>query len=83
MLGSSCSATYRRFLQLGYAVLLSDVDIVFLQNPFHHLVRDCDVESMSDGWDNATAYGDGALLCSLSNTLWSFPPGPAWRCVCV
>ena len=47
----------RRFLDLGYAVLLSDVDIVTLQNPFHFLVRDCDVESMSDGWDNATAYG--------------------------
>ena len=47
----------RRFLDLGYAVLLSDVDIVTLQNPFQFLARDCDVESMSDGWDNATAYG--------------------------
>ena len=50
----------RRFLDLGYAVLLSDVDIVTLQNPFHSLVRDSDVESMSDGWDNATAYGGGS-----------------------
>lgn len=48
----------RRFLDLGYAVLLSDVDIVTLQNPFKFLARDCDVESMSDGWDNATAYGE-------------------------
>lgn len=48
----------RKFTELGYAVLLSDVDIVFLQNPFLHLHRDCDVESMSDGWDNATAYGE-------------------------
>jgi len=47
----------RHFIQLGYSVLLSDIDIVFLQNPFHHLHRDSDVESMSDGWDNATAYG--------------------------
>jgi len=47
----------RHFMELGYSVLLSDVDIVFLQNPFHHLRRDVDVESMSDGWDNATAYG--------------------------
>ncbi|XP_010477148.1 PREDICTED: arabinosyltransferase RRA3-like [Camelina sativa] len=47
----------REFLQLGYGVLLSDVDIVFLQNPFSHLYRDSDVESMSDGHDNHTAYG--------------------------
>jgi hypothetical protein len=45
------------FLQLGYSVLLSDVDIVTIQNPFDHLVRDSDVESMSDGWDDGTAYG--------------------------
>uniref|UniRef100_A0A1J3GNS8 Glycosyltransferase n=1 Tax=Noccaea caerulescens TaxID=107243 RepID=A0A1J3GNS8_NOCCA len=48
----------REFLQLGYGVLLSDVDIVFLQNPFlGHLYRDSDVESMSDGYDNRTTYG--------------------------
>lgn len=45
------------FVRLGYAVFLSDVDIVTLQNPFHHLVRDSDVESMTDGWDQGTAYG--------------------------
>lgn len=42
---------------LGYSVLLSDVDIVYLQNPFSYLHRDCDVESMTDGFDNVTAYG--------------------------
>ncbi|CAE5964187.1 unnamed protein product [Arabidopsis arenosa] len=47
----------REFLQLGYGVLLADVDLVFLQNPFGHLYRDSDVESMSDGHDNNTAYG--------------------------
>ncbi|KAF9611484.1 hypothetical protein IFM89_032454 [Coptis chinensis] len=47
----------REFLQLGYSVLLSDVDIVYLQNPFNHIYRDSDVESMSDGHDNSTAYG--------------------------
>ncbi|KAI4316796.1 hypothetical protein L6164_024740 [Bauhinia variegata] len=47
----------REFLQLGYSVLLSDVDIVYLQNPFDYLYRDSDVESMSDGHSNATAYG--------------------------
>ncbi|KAK4781834.1 hypothetical protein SAY86_015936 [Trapa natans] len=47
----------REILQMGYSVLLSDVDIVFLQNPFHHLYRDSDVESTTDGHDNGTAYG--------------------------
>lgn len=47
----------REFLQLGYSILLSDVDIVYLQNPFEHLFRDSDVESMSDGHNNMTAYG--------------------------
>lgn len=47
----------REFLQLGYSVLLSDVDIVYLQNPFDYIYRDSDVESMSDGHDNNTAYG--------------------------
>ncbi|PON40460.1 Nucleotide-diphospho-sugar transferase [Parasponia andersonii] len=47
----------REFLQLGYSVLLSDVDIVYLQNPFDYLHRDSDVESMSDGHNNMTAYG--------------------------
>ncbi|KAJ4791506.1 Glycosyltransferase [Rhynchospora pubera] len=47
----------REFLQLGYSVLLSDVDIVYIQNPFDHIYRDSDVESMSDGHSNETAYG--------------------------
>ncbi|KAF2299904.1 hypothetical protein GH714_005913 [Hevea brasiliensis] len=47
----------REFLQLGYSVLLSDIDIVYLQNPFDHLYRDSDVESMTDGHNNMTAYG--------------------------
>ncbi|GMI74621.1 reduced residual arabinose 3 [Hibiscus trionum] len=47
----------REFLQLGYSILLSDVDILYLQNPFNHLYRDSDVESMTDGHDNFTAYG--------------------------
>ncbi|CAK9142819.1 unnamed protein product [Ilex paraguariensis] len=47
----------REFLQLGYSVLVSDVDIVYLQNPFDHLYRDSDVESMTDGHNNMTAYG--------------------------
>jgi Nucleotide-diphospho-sugar transferase len=33
-------------------------DIVTLQNPFNFLERDSDVEGMSDGFDNGTAYGE-------------------------
>ncbi|KAH6780024.1 Nucleotide-diphospho-sugar transferase family protein [Perilla frutescens var. hirtella] len=47
----------REFMQMGYSVLLSDVDIVYLQNPFEYLYRDSDVESMTDGHNNMTAYG--------------------------
>lgn len=47
----------REFLELGYSVLLSDVDILYFQNPFLHLYRDCDVEGMTDGDSNQTAYG--------------------------
>ncbi|GIL62084.1 hypothetical protein Vafri_16376 [Volvox africanus] len=47
----------RNFVELGWAVLLSDVDIAIFQNPFEHLYRDSDVEGMSDGFDERTAYG--------------------------
>ena len=47
----------RKFLRLGYSVFLSDVDIVVLQNPFKFLTRDSDIEGMTDGFDNNTAYG--------------------------
>ena len=45
------------FLQLGWNVLLSDVDIVTVQDPMDFLYRDSDVEGMSDGYDDGTAYG--------------------------
>ena len=38
-------------------MLLSDVDILTVRNPFDFLVRDADIEGMSDGWDAAKAYG--------------------------
>jgi hypothetical protein len=38
-------------------VLLTDTDVVYLQNPFTALYRDADIESMSDGWDAKTLYG--------------------------
>ncbi len=43
---------------LNTSVLLSDVDILTLKNPFEHLYRDEDVESLSDGFDENTAYGE-------------------------
>ena len=38
-------------------MLLSDVDVIWLANPFNFLVRDSDVEGMSDGWDDPTTFG--------------------------
>ena len=64
----------RHFLQLGYSVFLSDVDIVTLQNPFPFLIRDSDVEGMSDGFDNATAYG---AFCILPAFTMATPDGPS------
>lgn len=34
------------FIKLGWSVLLSDVDIVTLSNPFEHLYRDRDIEGV-------------------------------------
>mmetsp|Transcript_33962 Transcript_33962/g.47046 ORF Transcript_33962/g.47046 Transcript_33962/m.47046 type:complete len:726 (-) Transcript_33962:56-2233(-) len=45
------------FMKVGASVLLSDVDIVWVQNPFPYLYRDADVEGMTDGWDDPTSYG--------------------------
>ncbi|GAV90583.1 Nucleotid_trans domain-containing protein, partial [Cephalotus follicularis] len=47
----------REILHLGYNVIVSDIDVIYLQNPFDHLYRDADVESSTDGFDNMTAYG--------------------------
>lgn len=49
----------RDALALGYSVLVADVDVAVLRNPFltGELVRDCDVEAMTVGHDHATAYG--------------------------
>eukprot|EP00879_Flechtneria_rotunda_P018582 GHRR01019498.1.p1 GENE.GHRR01019498.1~~GHRR01019498.1.p1 ORF type:complete len:352 (+),score=74.77 GHRR01019498.1:376-1431(+) len=46
-----------KFLLLGWAVLLSDIDVCVLQDPFKFLYRDHDLEGMSDGFDKPTAYG--------------------------
>ena len=36
-------------LSLGVSVLLTDIDVPIFQDPFLILVRDSDVENMSDG----------------------------------
>ena len=38
------SMPYRYFLKLGVSVLLTDVDVAVLQNPFDFLYRDSDIE---------------------------------------
>eukprot|EP00898_Chlorokybus_atmophyticus_P007227 jgi/Chlat1/7505/Chrsp61S07005 len=45
-----------QMLQLGYSVLLVDMDLVFFKNPFEYLHRDADVEVQTDGFDGV-AYG--------------------------
>ena len=44
-------------LSVGVSVLLTDVDVVLTQDPFPALYRDTDVEGMTDGWDDDSAYG--------------------------
>ena len=44
-------------LSVGASVLVSDIDVVYVRNPFHYLYRDSDVEGTTDGWDAPTAYG--------------------------
>jgi len=44
-------------LQTDTNVLMSDIDVIVLKDPFPTLVKDSDVEGMSDGFDHGTAYG--------------------------
>jgi hypothetical protein len=68
-------AILHEFISAGCSVLLSDVDVVWLQNPFTlpSLYRDADVEGMTDGWDDPSAFGyhwrgQGALRLSARNS---------------
>ena len=54
------------FVSTGTSVLLSDVDVVWMQDPFADdpkssnqrlIYRDADIEGMTDGWDDPSAYG--------------------------
>eukprot|EP00854_Cymbomonas_tetramitiformis_P005085 gene5085-6189_t len=44
-------------LKLGYNGLFMSLDVVLVQDPFKFLYRDSDVEAMSYGWDDRSAYG--------------------------
>ena len=47
----------KEFLTVGCSVLMSDIDVVYLQDPFLFLHNDADVEGTTDGWDDGSAYG--------------------------
>lgn len=47
----------RQALLMEYAVLVVDLDIVFLRDPFEHLHRDADVEASTDGFSRGWASG--------------------------
>ena len=57
LLHSLCTHTKKNqvlvdFLSIGCSVLLTDVDVIWVTDPFlNGLYRDSDVEGMSDGWD--------------------------------
>lgn len=38
-------------------MLMSDIDVVYLKNPFLSLYKDSDIEGTTDGWDDGSAYG--------------------------
>lgn len=47
----------KEFLSIGCSVLMSDIDVVYIQNPFLSLHKDSDIEGTTDGWDDGSAYG--------------------------
>ena len=47
----------QRILGWGYSVLVVDLDVVFLKDPFDHLYRDADVEGSTDGFTRNWAMG--------------------------
>ena len=53
----------RQALLMDYSVLVVDLDLVFLRNPFEHLYRDADVEASTDGFTEAWA-GDPDWSCT-------------------
>jgi len=50
-------ALVKQFLQMRYSVLVSDMDLLYLDNPFKHLHRDADIEGQTDGFTEQWSYG--------------------------
>lgn len=46
----------KQIISLGYNTLITDMDLVYMKNPFDHLHRDSDIEIQTDGFDE-TSYG--------------------------
>lgn len=38
-------------LSVGASVLVTDIDVVYIQDPFRYLYRDSDLEGTNDGWE--------------------------------
>ena len=47
----------RKFIATGTGVLITDLDLVYVQNPFNHLHRDADIEGQTDGFTESWAHG--------------------------
>ena len=85
-------ARYRlisRLLADGFGVLTAAPSTVFLSNPFASLYRDADIEAMSSGWDDGSAYGYNHVLDDPSmgftrfchgSRIVSYAPPTAARC---
>ncbi|GAX75229.1 hypothetical protein CEUSTIGMA_g2674.t1 [Chlamydomonas eustigma] len=46
----------KQIIQMGYHTLITDMDLVYLKNPFDHIHRDSDIEIQTDGFDDMS-YG--------------------------
>jgi len=47
----------RKFIATGTGVLITDLDLVYVQNPFLHLHRDADIEGQTDGFSAEWSHG--------------------------
>jgi len=47
----------RQSLLMGFSILVVDLDLVFLKDPFLHLYRDADIEASTDGFSKSWAGG--------------------------
>jgi len=47
----------RQFIATGTGVLITDLDLVYVSNPFENLHRDADIEGQTDGFSREWAHG--------------------------